>query len=58
MKLTGHKTLAVYDRYAITDDGMLKDAALKLAALHAAEAEKLGSAEKRQSIAKVGGMDD
>jgi integrase len=56
MKLTGHKTLAVYDRYAITDDGMLKDAAVKLAALHATEAEKLGSAEKRQSIAKVSEM--
>lgn len=38
MKLTGHKTEAVYRRYAITDAAMLQEAAAKLAALHAAEA--------------------
>jgi hypothetical protein len=38
MKMTGHKTEAVYRRYAITDSTMLQEAALKLAALHAAEA--------------------
>jgi len=46
MKMTGHKTEAVYRRYAITDSAMLQEAALKLAALHDAE-------EKRQSNAKV-----
>jgi integrase len=38
MKLTGHKTEAVYRRYAITDSAMLQEAAVKLAALHASEA--------------------
>jgi hypothetical protein len=37
MKLTGHKTEAVYRRYAITDSTMLQEAVLKLSALHAAE---------------------
>jgi hypothetical protein len=46
MKMTGHKTEAVYRRYAITDSAMLQEAALKLAALHEAK-------EKRQSNAKV-----
>jgi integrase len=47
MKMTGHKTEAVYRRYAITDSAMLQEAALKLATHHAAE-------EKRQSSAQVG----
>jgi integrase len=38
MKLTGHLTEAVYRRYAITDSAMLQEAAVKLAALHAADA--------------------
>jgi integrase len=37
MKMTGHKTEAVYRRYAIVDSGMLQEAALKLAKLHASE---------------------
>jgi len=51
MKLTGHKTEAVYRRYAITDSAMLQEAALKLAVLHASEA---GSEENRERTAKVG----
>jgi len=47
--MTGHKTAAVYERYAIVDSGMLQEAALKLAALHSAE-------ENRQSTAKVGAI--
>ena len=46
MRMTGHKTEAVYRRYAITDSAMLQEAAVKLAILHAAE-------EKSQSSAKV-----
>jgi integrase len=46
MKLTGHKTEAVYRRYAITDSAMLQEAAAKLATLHAAE-------DKRPSSVKV-----
>jgi integrase len=46
MKLTGHKTEAVYRRYAITDAAMLQEAAAKLAAFHASE-------ENQQSNSKV-----
>jgi integrase len=38
MKMTGHLTESVYRRYAIVDQAMLQDAAVKLAALHAADA--------------------
>jgi integrase len=45
MKMTGHKTEAVYRRYAIVDGGMLKEAAVKLAALHAIEANYQSSSK-------------
>lgn len=35
--MVGHKTQAIYTRYAIADEGMLKEAALKLSHLHEAE---------------------
>jgi integrase len=35
MKMVGHKTQSIYQRYAIADEGMLRDAAEKLAQLHA-----------------------
>ena len=38
MKITGHKTETVYRRYAIVDEGMMRDAAVKLATLHAIDA--------------------
>ena len=34
MKMVGHKTQAIYSRYAIADEGMLKDAGVKLQQLH------------------------
>jgi integrase len=34
MKMVGHKTQSIYSRYAIADEGMLKDASLKLDQLH------------------------
>ena len=37
MKMVGHKTEAIYQRYAIADEGMLREAAAKLAALHDAD---------------------
>ena len=37
MKITGHKTETVYRRYAIVDEGMMREAAQKLAALHLTE---------------------
>lgn len=36
MKLTGHKTEAVYRRYAIADAAVLREGVEKLARLHAA----------------------
>jgi hypothetical protein len=37
MKLVGHKTQSIYQRYAIADEGMLKSAAQKLTLLHEAD---------------------
>jgi hypothetical protein len=37
MKMVGYKTQSIYQRYAIADEGMLKDAALKLGQLHEAD---------------------
>jgi integrase len=37
MKMVGHKTESIYRRYAIADEGMLKDAAVKLQRLHEAD---------------------
>lgn len=37
MKMVGHKTESVYRRYAIADEGMLREGAAKLSALHQAE---------------------
>ncbi len=37
MKMVGHKTQSIYSRYAIADEGMLKDAAVKLNLLHEAD---------------------
>ena len=48
MKMTGHRTEAVYRRYAITEAAMLREAAVKLAVLHAAETSR----EKRKSPQK------
>jgi integrase len=50
MRMTGHKTEAVYRRYAITDSAMLQEAAIKLAAFHAFETISV----ERKSSAKVG----
>jgi hypothetical protein len=48
MKMVGHKTQSIYSRYAIADEGMLKDAALKLARLHDSDDEgrKVASLKK------------
>ncbi|HUF43032.1 MAG TPA: site-specific integrase, partial [Verrucomicrobiae bacterium] len=37
MEMVGHKTMAIYSRYAICDESMLKDAAAKLEILHQQE---------------------
>jgi len=49
MKMTGHRTEAVYARYAIVDSSMLQEAAVKLAALHEAEAPASITPKLRQS---------
>jgi hypothetical protein len=38
MKMTGHKTEAVYRRYAIVDEAMLIESGAKLQALHTSQA--------------------
>jgi integrase len=43
MAMVGHKTEAIYRRYAIVDEGMLKEAASKLAAFHSAQPRRAGS---------------
>jgi integrase len=43
MKLTGHKTEAVYRRHAIVSEADLSDGVAKLAALHQATSEQAGS---------------
>jgi len=40
MKMVGHKTRAIYQRYAIVSETDLSDAAIKLAALQAGDAAK------------------
>jgi integrase len=51
MAMVGHRTESIYRRYAIADEGMLKESAAKLAALHALEkilpSEKIASALER-----------
>jgi hypothetical protein len=37
MAMVGRKTQAIYNRYAIADEASLKEAGVKLAALHASE---------------------
>ena len=39
MAMVGHRTESIYRRYAIADEAMLKESAVKLAALHALETE-------------------
>lgn len=51
MKLTGHRTEAVYARYAIVDSGMLQEAALKLDALAEANGPRIG--QETATSAKV-----
>ena len=51
MKMVGHKTQAIYSRYAIADEGMLKDAAIKLEQLHVSERET--GSKDGQSLGKV-----
>jgi hypothetical protein len=40
MKMVGHKTQSIYQRYAIADEGILKDATVKLQHLHEADEGK------------------
>ena len=45
MAMTGHKTESVYRRYAIVDSATLRNAALKLSALHASDKAKSDTKE-------------
>jgi integrase len=48
MKMTGHKTEAVYRRYTSTDSVMLQEAASKLAIFHAGEQKSQSSVKVRE----------
>jgi integrase len=50
MKMTGHKTEAVYRRYAIVDEAMLQESAAKLSALHRQQAETARKPRKLVSL--------
>jgi integrase len=52
MRMTGHKTEAVYRRYAITDSAMLQEAAVKLALFHAAESNRPSSVKVSELSAR------
>ncbi len=51
MKLTGHKTEAVYRRYAIVAEADLADGVRKLAALHVVDAEARRVAADAEALA-------
>jgi len=50
MKMTGHKTESVYRRYAIVDEAMLREGAVKLAAFHSSSKEL----ERKGVLVKIG----
>jgi hypothetical protein len=62
LKMTGHLTEAVYRRYAIVDEAMLREASTKLAALHRGEAAKTSevsrSANERATIRRDADRED
>ena len=43
MAMVGHRTESIYRRYAIADEKMLKEGAVKLAALHLTEEKRVNS---------------
>ena len=50
MKMVGHKTEAIYQRYAIADESMLRDAAEKLGLLHMSdETSRTSKARAKQT---------
>lgn len=46
MKMVGHRTESIYRRYAIADEAMLREAAVKIAALHDADQMKAAAKKK------------
>ncbi len=57
MAMVGHRTESIYRRYAIADEAMLKEGAVKLAAFHASEkggARKVVPLKKKPAINKDG----
>jgi integrase len=59
MAMVGHRTESIYRRYAIADEAMLKEGAIKLAAFHASErgGRKVVPLKKKPAINKDGRRD-
>jgi integrase len=54
MKMVGHKTESIYRRYAIVDEGMIREAADKLTALHTSDRRAATArAEKARQAGRV-----
>jgi len=49
MAMVGHRTESIYRRYAIADEAMLREGALKLAALHLGEHTHIRSRTRRNA---------
>jgi hypothetical protein len=56
MAMVGHKTEAIYRRYAIADESMLRDASAKLSALHRSDATTIAKPKvvRLEGVGKVG----
>jgi hypothetical protein len=49
MAMVGHRTESIYRRYAIADEAMLKEGAVKLTAFHDFEGRKVVPLKKRET---------
>jgi integrase len=49
MAMVGHRTESIYRRYAIADEAMLREGAIKLAALHLAEHTHIRSGTREKA---------
>jgi len=53
MKMVGHETESIYRRYAIVDEGMMREGARQLEALHEADRQALASRPKTPRVIEI-----